>query len=90
MNAFAKAKKSTYDPRVVKEKERNRASKTVNKYKKLKQRLEAGGGEAKVGRGFSSLQAELIARFFLLPDQSEVQTCTAGPRGCWTVRGGAL
>jgi len=40
--AFAKAKTSTYDPRVVNEREKIRASRTVNKYKKLKRRLHAG------------------------------------------------
>jgi hypothetical protein len=41
LNAFAKAKKSGYDPREVKEKERALAARTVNKYKKLQRRLNA-------------------------------------------------
>lgn len=41
LTTFAKAKKNSYDPRVIKEKDRIRAAKTVNKYKKLKQRLQA-------------------------------------------------
>lgn len=40
LDRFARAKKSTYDPREVKEKERARAAITVAKYKKLKKRLQ--------------------------------------------------
>jgi hypothetical protein len=35
LDAFSKAKRSTYDPRLAKEKERLRATRTVVKYKKL-------------------------------------------------------
>ena len=40
LERFARAKKSTYDPREVKEKERARAAITVAKYRKLKKRLQ--------------------------------------------------
>jgi hypothetical protein len=40
LDRFARAKKSTYDPREVKEKERARNAITVAKYKKLKKRLQ--------------------------------------------------
>jgi hypothetical protein len=46
LSAFAKAKKSGYDPRVAKEKERALAARTVNKYRKLQKRLEAAPGAA--------------------------------------------
>lgn len=39
LTRFINAKKSTYDPRIAKEKQRALNAKTVNKYKKLKQRL---------------------------------------------------
>lgn len=50
LDAFAKAKSSTYDPRIVKEQERLRASRTVSKYKKLKKRMEKGAPSVKVSR----------------------------------------
>jgi hypothetical protein len=40
LDRFARAKKSTYDPREVKEKERARNAITIAKYKKLKKRLQ--------------------------------------------------
>ncbi|KAG7666934.1 hypothetical protein NADE_003277 [Nannochloris sp. 'desiccata'] len=40
LDRFARAKKSTYDPREVKEKERARNAITVAKYKKLKKKLQ--------------------------------------------------
>lgn len=40
IDQFARAKASSYDPRAVKEKERALAAKVVNKYRKLKQRLQ--------------------------------------------------
>jgi len=40
LDRFARAKKSTYDPREVKEKERARNAISVAKYKKLKKRLQ--------------------------------------------------
>lgn len=39
LERFSKAKQSGYDPRQEREKERVRAAKTVNKYKRLKKRL---------------------------------------------------
>lgn len=39
LDAFARAKKSTRDPRVEKEKERQKALRTIGKYKKIKKRL---------------------------------------------------
>lgn len=41
--AFAGAKKTTYDPRVAKQKASNLAAKRVNEFRKLKARLEAQG-----------------------------------------------
>lgn len=41
--AFAGAKKTTYDPRVAKQKASNLAAKRVNEFRKLKARLEAEG-----------------------------------------------
>lgn len=41
--AFAGAKKTTYDPRVAKQKASNLAAKRVNSFRKLKARLEAEG-----------------------------------------------
>ena len=40
LDRFARAKKSTYDPREVKEKERARNAITIAKYKKLKKKLQ--------------------------------------------------
>ena len=50
LHAFAQAKKSKYDPREIKEKERALASRTVKKYKKIQRRL-AGSQPAEVRGG---------------------------------------
>ena len=39
LDSFARAKKSTRDPRIEKEKERQKALRTIGKYKKTKKRL---------------------------------------------------
>jgi hypothetical protein len=40
LEKFSKAKKSAYDPRDVRDQERIRASKTIKKYRKLKERAD--------------------------------------------------
>ncbi len=46
LSGFASAKASTYDKQARKQKERALNSKVVNKYRKLKARLQAPGGKA--------------------------------------------